>query len=174
MQKAHFNQTVTALYNIRALRLDEPPIRYIQHLMVDLPPPNAQHKTKTIVFDLDETLIHCVDDIDSENPDVIIPLHFTGETEPVLAGINIRPYAKDCLKAANQNFQVVIFTASEQEYADPIIDYLDPTGELVQARYYRPSCFRKNDFYVKDMRIFRNRDLSDIVLIDNSVYSFAF
>ena len=72
--------------------------------MVDLPPPNAGHKTKTIVFDLDETLIHCVDDIDTENPDVIIPLHFTGEPEPVMAGINIRPYAVECLKAANQNF----------------------------------------------------------------------
>ena len=72
--------------------------------MVDLPPPNAEHKTKTIVFDLDETLIHCVDDIDLENPDVIIPLHFTGEPEPVMAGINIRPYAVECLKAANQNF----------------------------------------------------------------------
>ena len=104
VQKAHFNQTVQALYNIKALRLDEPPIRYIQNLLVDLPPPNAAHKTKTIVFDLDETLIHCVDDIDLESPDVVIPLYFTGEPEPVLAGINIRPYAKDCLKAANQNF----------------------------------------------------------------------
>ena len=170
----HFNQTVQALYNIRALGLDEPPVKHIQHLLVDLPPFDAPHKTKTIVFDLDETLIHCVDDIDTENPDVIIPLYFTGEPDPIHAGINIRPYAKECLKSANQLFQVVVFTASEQEYADPIIDYLDPTGELIQARYYRPSCFKKNDFHVKDMRIFHQRKLTDIVLIDNSVYSFAF
>ena len=145
----------------------------IQDKVVHLPPPRNPEHQKVLIFDMDETLMHCVDDIETENPDVILEIDFPDE-ETVYAGINIRPYAKDCLKAANQNFQVVIFTASEQEYADPIIDYLDPTGELVQARYYRPSCFRKNDFYVKDMRIFRNRDLSDIVLIDNSVYSFAF
>ena len=71
---------------------------------MDLPEPNAPHKTKTIVFDLDETLIHCVDDVDRDNPDVIIPIKFSEDPEPVLAGINIRPYAKECLKAANKHF----------------------------------------------------------------------
>ena len=32
---------------------------------------------------MDETLIHCVDDIDQENPDVIIPIDFPDEDEPV-------------------------------------------------------------------------------------------
>ena len=142
---------------------------------MELPEPNAPYKTKTIVFDLDETLIHCVDDHEADDPDVIIPLKFSEEPEPVLAGVNIRPYAKECLKAANEHFQVVVFTASEQEYADPIIDYLDPDGDLIQARYYRPSCFRsRHGYYVKDLRIFYQRKLSDIILVDNSVYSFAF
>lgn len=30
------------------------------------------------------------------------------------------------------------------------------------------------EMYVKDLRIFQNRSLSDIVLVDNSIYSFAF
>ena len=30
------------------------------------------------------------------------------------------------------------------------------------------------NYYVKDLRIFQNRSLKDLVLIDNSVYSFAF
>ena len=42
--------------------------------MVDLPPPNDPRKKKTIIFDMDETLIHCVDDVDAEDPDVIIPI----------------------------------------------------------------------------------------------------
>lgn len=156
VQKVHFNQTVQALFNIRMTNLREPPFSEIQHLLVDLPEPNHPAKTKTIVFDLDETLIHCVDDVTTDNPDVTIPIQFTGEPEPVLAGINIRPFARDCLEAANQHFQVVVFTASEQEYADPIIDYLDPDGTLIQARYFRPSCVRTHnpDFYIKDMRIF--------------------
>ena len=32
---------------------------------------------------MDETLIHCVDDIETENPEVIIPVYFPDEEEPV-------------------------------------------------------------------------------------------
>jgi len=153
-----------------------PQFSAIAHQVVELPDFNHPSKKKTIVFDLDETLIHCVDDADTDNPDVIIPIHFSEEPEPVLAGINIRPHIIECLETANKYFQVIVFTASEQEYADPIINYIDPEGKYFQARYYRPSCVRTRnpDFYIKDMRIFYQRDLADIVLIDNSVYSFAF
>ena len=104
VQKMHFDQTVNALFNIKAYDLTPPHPSAIEHLLVDLPEPNAPHKIKTIVFDLDETLIHCVDDVDRDNPDVIIPIKFSEDPEPVLAGINIRPYAKECLKAANEHF----------------------------------------------------------------------
>lgn len=32
----------------------------------------------------------------------------------------------------------------------------------------------KEGYYVKDLRIFKNRDMKDMVIVDNSVYSFAF
>jgi CTD small phosphatase-like protein 2 len=101
------------------------------------------------------------------------------------AGINIRPKIRDCLLEANKYFRVVVFTASEQEYADPILDYLDPDNSLFIARYYRQHCVRhvfavdadggkNHELYVKDLRIFQNVPLTDIVLVDNSLYSFAF
>lgn len=40
-------------------------------------------ETKTIIFDMDETLIHCVDDNEAEHPDVIIPIDFPEEDELV-------------------------------------------------------------------------------------------
>lgn len=46
----------------------------IEHLKINLPPPNDPKsiffyfnyklETKTIIFDMDETLIHCVDDVE--------------------------------------------------------------------------------------------------------------
>ena len=69
---------------------------------------------RLIVFDMDETLIHCVDDIDEECPQHVITIKFDDEPEPVEAGINIRPYALDCLREAKKNFYVVVFTASMQ------------------------------------------------------------
>ena len=85
---------------------------------------------------MDETLIHCVDDIETQNPDVILEIDFPDE-EPVCAGINIRPYMKEVLIEANKHMQVGVFTASNQVYADAILDYIDPTGELLAFRLYR-------------------------------------
>jgi len=80
--------------------------------MIDLPPPrNPQSQKKLVIFDMDETLIHCVDDIETQDPDVILEIDFPDE-ETVYAGINIRPYIMECLEEANKYFQAIVFTAS--------------------------------------------------------------
>jgi CTD small phosphatase-like protein 2 len=56
-----------------------------------------------MIFDLDETLIHCVDDIEQESPEVVLNIKFPNG-EVVDAGINIRPYAIECLKEANKKY----------------------------------------------------------------------
>jgi hypothetical protein len=69
---------------------------------------------------------------------------------------------------------VCVFTASNKEYADTILDYIDPTGKLIQHRFYRESCIKTTDnVYIKDLRIFRNVPLKDIIIVDNAVYSFG-
>lgn len=77
---------------------------------------------------MDETLIHCVDDIDVEKPQHVIDIQF--EDEVVQAGINIRPFVFECIKAAREKFQVIVFTASHQSYADAVLDFIDPNNEL--------------------------------------------
>ncbi len=34
---------------------------------------------KVLIFDMDETLIHCVDDIETEDPDVVLEIDFPDE-----------------------------------------------------------------------------------------------
>lgn len=104
---------------------------------------------------MDETLIHCVDDIEKEETDVVIEINFPDE-ETVYAGVNIRPYIIECLLEASKNFQVIVFTASHQAYADSILDYIDPKRELFQHRLYRQHCILTSEgHYVKDLRIFK-------------------
>ena len=67
-----------------------------------------------------------------------------------------------------------MFTASTPQYADSIIDYLDPSRELIQHRFYRNTCFKsESGEYIKDLRVFKNVDLKNILLVDNAVYSFG-
>lgn len=134
IHKMHMLQSLQALQYLKTLPV--PPISSICNRLVFLPPPKIPNQ-KTLIFDMDETLIHCVDDIDDEDPQFIIKVPLDGEE--VEAGINIRPYALECLEAVNQQFQVIVFTASHQSYADAVLDFLDPDGDLIQKRLYRDS-----------------------------------
>lgn len=172
LHKLHLLQTLQSLQYLKNLR--KPEATELLAKTVYLPPPRNPACKKTLIFDLDETLIHCVDDIAADPPDVVLPVTFPNG-EVVDAGVNIRPGAVECLKEVNKSFQVVVFTASHKFYADVVLDHLDPTGELIQYRLYRDSCYQTADgVYVKDLRIIKNRQLKDLVIVDNAVYSFGF
>ena len=75
----------------------------IEPKCVNLPKPRNLAAKKTVIFDLDETLVHCVDDPESQKTDVVLKVRFpNGETAD--AGINVRPYALDCLREASKYF----------------------------------------------------------------------
>lgn len=69
--------------------------------------------------------MHCIEDYKNNEVDKLIQVKFPSG-EIATAGINIRPYAMECLKRASQLFQVVVFTASHQAYADVVLDLIDP------------------------------------------------
>lgn len=94
--------------------------------------------------------------------------------EKTLIGVNIRPYAVECLTELAQDFELIVFTASHPSYADRVIDILDPNHVLFSYKLFRNHCIQtENGLYIKDLRIL-NRDLSKITLVDNSILSFAF
>ena len=140
-----------------------------------LPRPLKLENRKTVIFDLDETLVHCVE---GSTGDAEVMIKFpTGEylvVRIIQVGINVRPFAKECLIEANKVFEVMVFTASHKCYADAVIDYLDPTKELIHHRLYRDNCVMVKGMHLKDLRIFANRDVANIVIIDNAVHSFAY
>ena len=89
-------------------------------------------------------------------------------------GIFVRRGAKQFLAEVSKYFEVGIFTASVKAYAAAVIDYLDPHKNMIKFRLYRNNCINVNDrIYVKDLRILKGVDLKDILLIDNSMYSFT-
>lgn len=168
-QKEHLYNTFQAIKIARFLR--EPTLEELISKQVRLPRRKGYEKKKTVVLDLDETLVHCVNT--NEIGQVDIEIEFpTGSYTKV--GLNIRPYARDLLSAISKEFEVVIFTASHKCYADKVIDFLDPERQWVHHRLYRNNCIQIDGIYVKDLRIFSDRNLKDLIIVDNAAYSFAF
>ncbi len=156
---------------------------------------------KILLIDLDETLIHADFNGEFANDKIIkydtiitfrenekdfaenngeyiekrrIKLEKLEEEKEYKVGIFLRKGAKQFLAEVSKYFEVGIFTASVKEYADAAIDYLDPNKNMIKFRLYRNNCINVNDkIYVKDLRIIKGISLNDIILIDNSMYSFA-
>lgn len=108
---------------------------------------NIKKKEYTLVLDLDETLIH------------YSPSDDTGK-------VNFRPHLEKFFFEIKKYYEIIIFTASLKEYADTILDHLDPQNEIFKERYYRKDLREKNNCYVKDLSILK-KDLSKVIIIDN-------
>jgi Dullard-like phosphatase family protein len=128
-------------------------------------------KKKTVILDLDETMIHSDFTSKYENHDHLIT--FVSDGEEFSVAIFIRPGLNDFLEKLSEKFEVVVFTASVKEYADAVLNYLDPENKYFKNRFYRDSCINiSNKVYMKDLRIF-NRNLENLIMVDNSIYCFA-
>ena len=131
---------------------------------------------KLLVFDMDETLIHWVTDIDQCNDyDVKIPWRYSKNLE--YKHVNIRPYVIEVLLELSDLFTIIVFTASTQDYADPILNFLDKDFNLIKKRFYRHHWYKTEDqVTMKDLRIFEQCgfDLKDIILVDNATHWFGF
>eukprot|EP00667_Euglena_gracilis_P015085 EG_transcript_15687 len=146
------------------------PVRASDYLSL-LPPVEDRFSSRIcLVLDLDETLVHSSFKPVTV-PDLVIPVEIKGNIHQVY--VRKRPCLEEFMKRVSQLFEVVVFTASLAEYADPLMDELDVDGHLVQHRLFREHCSNTNGLFVKDLSLL-GRPLQRIVIIDNSPTSFLF
>ena len=85
---------------------------------------------------------------------------------------------KHCLSEVAKSCVIIVYTASHQSYADSVLDTIDPNKDYIKYRLYRHNCVEVDmegeKFYIKDLRILRNVEIKNMVIIDNSIMSFAF
>lgn len=72
--RKHLYQTFRGLKMARSLPLADPV--QIQAKRVVLMKPPGKYRRKTAIFDLDETLVHCLDRTEPSVPDVVLPIRF--------------------------------------------------------------------------------------------------
>ncbi|XP_068940527.1 CTD small phosphatase-like protein [Petaurus breviceps papuanus] len=138
-----------------------------KYLLPDLKVPD--YGKKCMVIDLDETLVHSSFKPIS-NADFIVPVEIDGTIHQVY--VLKRPHVDEFLQRMGQLFECVLFTASLAKYADPVADLLDRWG-VFRARLFRESCVFHRGNYVKDLSQL-GRELSKVVIIDNSPASYIF
>ena len=97
------------------------------------PTPLPRGGRKTLVLDLDETLIHSTTR-NGTDYDATVDVTLGSDTHTFY--VHKRPFADYFLNQVSKWYDVVIFTASTSEYASPVIDWLDPQ-RIISRRYYR-------------------------------------
>jgi len=125
-----------------------PPMMPDLEMVPKLPPlPNGCEGIYSLVLDLDETLVHYFE-VDG------------------MGSFGIRPGMSEFLERMHQmGYEIVIFTAATQDYADWVIDQIDPQ-KLVHHRLYRQHALPWGPIFVKDLSVI-GRSLERTLIIDN-------
>ena len=117
-----------------------------------LGPPSDPKKIFTLVVDLDETLVHYVE-------------------EESRAYVQVRPYADYFLTEMGKYFEIVIFTAAAEDYADIVLNELDKNN-AIDYKLYRKHTEQINGVFIKDLSKL-GRDINKVVIIDNNKDNFS-
>ena len=125
-----------------------------------------------VVLDMDECMIHSHFDEEVEGelrqkehrPDANAEGDEGGSELPVVRSfmltmsdgsecrVSVRPGLEDFLRACCEHFDTYVFTAGVEMYASPLLDKLEAdTGVKFQGRFYRRSCRRVQELYLKDL-----------------------
>lgn len=112
--------------------------------------PSKKHFT--LVLDLDETLLHYY------------------EKNEIEGELKIRPGADEFLKLMSNYYEVVIFTAAMQDYADWALEHFN-NSPLITDRFYRQHALPFQGYYVKDLSRL-GRPISDMIIVDNIAENF--
>ena len=131
---------------------------------------------KLAIFDLDETLVHCQAK-NIEECQHIIEVKIS-EYKKAKIGVNIRPNWEKALNIISKDYIIVVFTASHSLYANAVLNFMDKDDKYFKYRLFRNNCtsvyINGSYTYIKDLSVFKDIDLKDMIIIDNSVVSFTF
>ena len=132
-------------------------------------PEKTDNKQKTLVIDLDETLVHSYFAKEPPyTPDISYDIEITGIT--IHISTLIRPGTYHFLERLSKIYEIVIFTASLSQYAIPLLNEIDKNN-YCKYKLFREHCYtfdnKGNPGYVKDLSKL-NRDLNNVIIIDNN------
>ena len=127
-----------------------------------------ERNKKTLILDLDETLVHSAFTPFKRKSDLILNINIEGIDRTLF--VLKRPHVDKFLYELSNLYEIIIFTASISQYANPLLDQLDKKNYIKQ-RLFRQDCTFSNGIYIKDLKIF-DRKLNNMIIIDNNPLSY--
>ena len=127
-----------------------------------------ENNKKTLILDLDETLVHSAFTPFSRNSDLILNINVEGEDRTLY--VLKRPHVDKFLNELSSEYEIIIFTASISQYANPLLNELDKNN-YIKYRLFREHCIFNNGIYIKDLKIF-DRKINNMIIIDNNPLSY--
>jgi len=127
-----------------------------------------ENNKKTLILDLDETLVHSAFSPFSRKSDLELNIYIEGENRMLY--VLKRPFVDRFLLELSSLYELVIFTASISPYANPLLDELDK-NKCIKYRLFREHCTYENGIYIKDLKIF-DRKINNMIIIDNNPLSY--
>lgn len=125
---------------------------------------------KTLVLDIDGTLI-CTNTRNLRAE--VTCRNFAKEKKGLIASLHVRPFALQLMQVLSAFYEIIIFTFGTAAYANLVADYLDPDKNYIEYIFHRAHCIVEGELAVKDLRVIGGRELKDVVIVDNSIASFA-
>uniref|UniRef100_A0A6I8S308 Mitochondrial import inner membrane translocase subunit TIM50 n=1 Tax=Xenopus tropicalis TaxID=8364 RepID=A0A6I8S308_XENTR len=90
-----------------------------------------------------------------------------------LVYVKLRPHAMEFLETLCKVYEIFVFTTAKKEYAEKILDLLDPQKKLIRHRLFQDQCLCVEGHYVKDLGILQ-RDLAKTVALDTAPHTIPY
>ncbi|XP_017268793.1 CTD small phosphatase-like protein 3 [Kryptolebias marmoratus] len=136
----------------------------------DVPPKTRSTPEATLVVDLEETLMFSSLNV-IKDADYTFYTAFQDHQYKVY--MILRPHVKEFLQAMAKTYELFVYTCAKKEYAEKILEILDPQRKLFRHRLYQDDCACVLGHYVKDLSVL-GRDLAKTVVLDNAPHTYPY
>ncbi|XP_013862738.1 CTD small phosphatase-like protein 3 [Austrofundulus limnaeus] len=144
--------------------------RHSRPRLRDIPPKTRSTPEATLVVNLEETLmfssLNVIKDAD-------YTFNTTFQDNQYKVYMIVRPHLKEFLQAMAKTYELFVYTCAKKEYAEKILEILDPQRKLFRHRLYQDDCACVLGHYVKDLGIL-GRDLAKTVVLDNASHTYPY
>nr|XP_046247592.1 CTD small phosphatase-like protein 3 [Scatophagus argus] len=144
--------------------------QYARPQIRDIPPKTRSTPEATLVVDLEETLMF-------SSLNVIDEAEYTFYTafqdHQYKVYMILRPHVKEFLQSMSKVYELFVYTCAKKDYAEKILNVLDPQRKLFRHRLYQDDCACVLGHYIKDLSIL-GRDLAKTVVLDNAPHTYPY